>query len=66
MSSLQNSYRQWSAENKVLWDGILSQLVINRFQARVQDLNTLVEGAIGVFNKALPTFVIFFEKYPFD
>ena len=66
MSSLQNSYMQWSAENKVLWDGILSQLVINRFQARVQDLNTLVEGSVGVFNKALPTFAIFFEKYPFD
>ena len=43
MSSLQNSYTQWSAENKALWDGILSQLVINRFQARVQDLNALVE-----------------------
>ena len=66
MSSLQNPYTQWSAENRLLWDGLLSQLVINRFQARVQDLNTLVEGAIGVFNKALPTFAIFFEKYPFD
>ncbi len=43
MSSLQNSYTQWSVENKVLWDGILSQLVIGRFQGRVQDLNTLVE-----------------------
>ncbi len=43
MSSLQNPYTQWSDENKVLWDGILSQLVIGRFQGRVQDLNTLVE-----------------------
>ena len=66
MSSLQNSYTQWSAENKVLWDGILSQLVIGRFQGRVQDLNTLVEWSIGVFDRALPTFAIFFEKYPFD
>ena len=66
MSSLQNSYTQWSVENKVLWDGILSQLVIDRFQGRVQDLNTLVEWSIGVFDRALPTFVIFFEKYPFD
>lgn len=66
MSSLQNPYTQWSAENKVLWDGILSQLVIGRFQGRVQDLNTLVEWSIGVFDRALPTFAIFFEKYPFD
>ena len=66
MSSLQNPYTQWSVENKVLWDGILSQLVIGRFQGRVQDLNTLVEWSIGVFDRALPTFVIFFEKYPFD
>ena len=66
MSSLQNSYTQWSVENKVLWDGILSQLVIDRFQGRVQDLNTLVEWSIGVFDRALPTFAIFFEKYPFD
>ena len=66
MSSLQNSYTQWSVENKVLWDGILSQLVIGRFQGRVQDLNTLVEWSIGVFDRALPTFAIFFEKYPFD
>ena len=66
MSSLQNSYTQWSAENKVLWDGILSQLVIGRFQGRVHDLNTLVEWSIGVFDRALPTFAIFFEKYPFD
>jgi hypothetical protein len=43
MSSLQNPYTQWSDENKVLWDGILSQLVIGRFQGRVHDLNTLVE-----------------------
>lgn len=66
MSSLQNPYTQWSAENKVLWDDILSQLVIGRFQGRVQDLNTLVEWSIGVFDRALPTFAIFFEKYPFD
>ena len=66
MSSLQNPYTQWSAENKVLWDGILSQLVIGRFQGRVHDLNTLVEWSIGVFDRALPTFAIFFEKYPFD
>ena len=66
MSSLQNPYTQWSDENKVLWDGILSQLVIGRFQGRVQDLNTLVEWSIGVFDRALPTFAIFFEKYPFD
>lgn len=66
MSSLQNPYTQWSAENKVLWDGILSQLVIGRFQGRVHDLNTLVEWSIGLFDRALPTFVIFFEKYPFD
>ena len=66
MSSLQNPYTQWSAENKVLLDGILSQLVIGRFQGRVQDLNTLVEWSIGVFDRALPTFAIFFEKYPFD
>lgn len=66
MSSLQNAYTQWSAENKVLWDGILSQLVIGRFQGRVHDLNTLVEWSIGVFDRALPTFAIFFEKYPFD
>lgn len=66
MSSLQNPYTQWSDENKVLWDGILSQLVIGRFQGRVHDLNTLVEWSIGVFDRALPTFAIFFEKYPFD
>ena len=41
-------------------------MVIGRFQDRVEKLNTLIEQSMGVFDKALPSFSIFFEKYPFD
>lgn len=40
--------------------------MIGRFQDRVEKLNTLIEQSMGVFDKALPSFSIFFEKYPFD
>ena len=40
--------------------------MIGRFQDRVEKLNSLIEQSMGVFDKALPSFSIFFEKYPFD
>lgn len=66
ISSLRNPYSQWSEEHKVFWDWVFSQLVIGRFQDRVENLNSLIEQSMGVFDKALPSFSIFFEKYPFD
>ena len=66
ISSLNNPYSQWSEEHKVLWDWVFSQLVIGRFQDRVENLDSLIEQSMGVFDKALPSFSIFFEKYPFD
>ena len=66
ISSLRNPYSQWSEEHKVFWDWVFSQLVIGRFQDRVENLNSLIEQSMGVFDKALASFSIFFEKYPFD
>lgn len=40
--------------------------MIGRFQERLDALNGLLEQSVGLFDKALPSFSIFFEKYPFD